>query len=346
MQGNLCSGLSVNFVRFAYTLALFNRLIDARHLLPWGIQGDDPYLCQWLESGHRHSILDRAMLQEVQVEYAASDKCADTATLCAWIQSDIEGCFNSLTEPKASSYQLKVNVTRFESSKALSRLDLDVSGCINDQPIEKVISCSERRPHLMSFSAYMIRRNAQWRSKHSPVIVGIDRLTDCAARIDYALRPTPLVTAFGRPESRRRDILALKGCLAELHLAIDQLIGRKPVAGWSTYKNGRLLTIVSVIAGTIATIYFFAKSPGTPAESSLDDGACLAIAMGLPTLIYTGTLLSLPHDFFLGTRAGRQILKTLGLRSPATVRIVAGALCLLAMLAIAWGSYRLFLLPD
>lgn len=137
-----------------------------------------------------------------------------------------------------------------------------------------------------------------------------------------------------------RVLRSLEACLVDLRGQLDEKAGRVATSGSTRHWMAARVAVLSALVGILAAgIYYYNGDPlQDPTRNVL---GILATAGGFAGFIYGATLLTLSRQYYESERAGRQLLKRLGLKSVAAARRIGLGISVAAVAALIFGTWAL-----
>lgn len=264
--------------------------------------------------------------REVAVAYAADDEVADADRLCGWLRGDIEGHLLSITDVPVSDWNLRATIEECRMSPHRGSVRLALEGTVAGRPIERLIAAQDEP----SPAGFTLKQLADKKTKIA--------IANAFTLLGRLLFPSELVRALGRRRISGRLVRAWHDCCREIRIAIDGAIARPDSGGLRTWRTTRRNAVLSGLVLTALSIGF--KMLLRPRQRDDFTGwlGCGFVGIGTAAAIAAAGLLLLPSRFYQCERPGLELARLFGVRSLAGIRVVAGGLLMLALLA--------FLLPG
>ncbi len=267
-------------------------------------------------------------MHSVTVKYEAETAIADAAALEYAVQVDIERHLRSITGQTRTEVDLVLSIEGLEFGSNRGRVKLKVDGTINQKTVCKTVVSSDR------WSA-----DEYWESQADRYV--LRAFANFFSLIFRAFLPSTFSSAIGNVRTNGRLLRALDDALAEVRILIDTAMDRPQSSGVDQWKMTKRRALASwFIVSGVAALVFFTRRHQVADQFRAVFGCGLA-GIGTAGIVYGLGLIRLPDRFYRSERAGRKLVKLVGVKSPRGIRVVAGGIILLCTCFFAAGVYWL-----
>ncbi|QDV13280.1 hypothetical protein CA51_31680 [Rosistilla oblonga] len=268
-------------------------------------------------------------MQSIQIEYKAPTTIADPQLLESEVERQIRAHLKSITDVPVRDVDLKLQVTQLEIRAGTGTVAMKIQGAINGLSFDRAVKRSESASSRMGQS-------------------GLDRLITRAFANIFTLLvrlfvPSTMTRAIGNRRVSEYAVRACNECLAEVRIEIDTAIGRRQSFGlpqWQTTKS--IAWKASLLTAAISAVVYWYRQDSFVDEVRPGFG-CILITFGTLGSVIGAGIATLPTRFFQSEKAGRNLVKLVGVKSPTAIRVVASGIALVSTLFIVIGGYWLLL---
>ncbi|QDS88302.1 hypothetical protein EC9_24920 [Rosistilla ulvae] len=268
-------------------------------------------------------------MQSIQVEYKAPKNIPNPRLLESEIERQLQRHLKSITELTIRDVDLRLQVTQLDIHAGKGTVGMMVQGTINGLPVEGIVTRSDwpnRRLGQSGFDHLVARAFAN--------------LATLLVRLIF---PSTMTRAIGNRRVSEYAIRAFNECMAEVRIEIDAAIGRRPTSGvhqWQMTKSIAWKACL-LMAAVVALVYWYRQ------DSFVDEVrpgfGCILITFGTLGCVIGAGIATLPTRFFQSEKAGRNLVKLVGVKSPTAIRVVASGIALVSTLLVLIGGYWLLL---
>jgi len=278
------------------------------------------------------------MKHQITVDYTAPTKIPNAAQLAEHVRQRIQEHLDSVDEYFMREFNLHVDIHTLEYS---GKVCINITGAIDKKHVEAVIVRVRKPPKIHGWNRYRrIEKRIEWRRRNGLAIFLAWMFVETIQGLARCVFPSRVARAVGRPLFSGRVLRSLDQCLVDIRGQLDEIAGRSATSGSTRHWMAAPVAVLSAVAGILAAgIYYYKGDPSQDPTRNVI--GILATAGGFAGFIYGGTLLTLSRQYYESERAGRQLLKRLGLKSVAAAHRIGFGMSVVALAALIFGTWAL-----
>ncbi|WP_417734372.1 hypothetical protein [Rosistilla oblonga] len=269
-------------------------------------------------------------MQSIQVEYKAPTNIPNPRLLESEIERQIRKHLKSITDVPVRDVDLKLQITQLEIRADKGTVGMIVQGTINGLQVERTVSRTDwprRRVESHKVLDNLIKR----------------AFKNIATLLVRLLFPSTMTRAVGNRRVSEYALRAFHECLAEVRIEIDTALGRRPSSGQPQWQMTKSIAWKAglLAAAVVALVYWYRQ--GSFVDEVRPGFGCILITFGTLGCVIGAGIATLPTRFFQSEKAGRNLVKLVGVKSPTAIRVVASGIALVSTLLVVVGGYWLLL---
>jgi len=261
------------------------------------------------------------MKHRVQVQYTASTEIPQPDLLVKYVEDQLRKHLESNEAYQAMECDINADLDTLDYS---GRVSAKIVGRLGDSDLEFRAAGYNQAPRLSGVSTHRrFAKRREWRQRNGLAMFLAWLVLEAIYGFGRCLFPSKVARAVGRPFRSGLTLQSLSDCLADIRRQLDEIADVKDVGAIGYHRQVAWLAVSVAIGGVAAAVsYYFLFDNRTP-DTATRVGGLLSGAVGVSGWIYGGYLMWLPTHGLATSRAGQQLLKSLGLRTAFQLKILA-----------------------